>query len=107
MSARLRRLVLNASSTANGWICGRELQTFERRERGQRLGHARQHFVVKRVELNRRCARVVHDQLAEDVLSLAIPLFIAERFACFELRPSSIVNAVDNRKIKGIEHAGM
>jgi hypothetical protein len=35
MSARLRRLVLNASSTANGWICGRELQTFERRERGQ------------------------------------------------------------------------
>jgi|RhiMetStandDraft_4_1073278.scaffolds.fasta_scaffold49275_3 hypothetical protein len=32
---------------------------------------------------------------------------LSERFACFELRPSSIVNAVDNRKIKGIEHAGM
>jgi hypothetical protein len=53
--------------------------------------------VVERVELDFGRANMVHDRLAEHLLPLAVVSSIAERVTGLKLRPSSFVDALDNR----------
>jgi hypothetical protein len=56
-------------------------------------------MTFKGVEINPAGVRLIHDELAQRLLTLAITSSIPEGFARFNLRPSGLIDAINNFQV--------